>query len=142
MRKPKRTTLTYGGVLLVGLIFGLGLDQDQVITKTVEVPAEAPPEPEVEIHYQLPTECEEALHLANGIWRTAGAIDSKSSEQLDIISEVRIALGEHDFQGLLEAENDQRNLQNHTVGAVVRLSQDMSDFQTAMHGCEQGGGEQ
>ena len=102
-------------------------------TETVTIPAETPEPEVVEV---LSEDCEEALKIANRIWRTAGVIDSSSSKQLDIISNSRVAIGLKDFHGLYKAETQQRSLQASTTGAVIRLSNDSSKFRQAYRKCK------
>ena len=122
-------------VFAVGAVGGnatAGGGEIETVTVTKYVPAPAP-EPEPAVVYRFPDACQDVLDAARQIYYSAAKIDTASSKQLDIISNIRVSPVDHDM--LLQAENEQRDLQGRTANAIVNLAAAKSAYDTAIEDC-------
>lgn len=98
-------------------------------TETVTV--EPDPLPAEVIH---PESCENALMYAERIAAAASKIYALGDEQLDIISQGRIALGNP--ASMQTVEEDQRKLHGNTVGALQSMSKAQYLYDLTSEKCE------
>lgn len=131
--------LTAVGLVAVGALMGNATADPPI--KYVEGPThyvQAPiPQPNEVTVYEFPQPCLDALDEADTIWRAAGAIDTKSSSLLDIISKTRMSIFDQDLSELATLEDRTRDLQARTVGNVETLSEALFNYQQDLQDCNE-----
>jgi hypothetical protein len=99
------------------------------ITKTVHDPA-----PPAEVIYKLPPACQDALDAAFVVDTQANIIYDSGTEQLDILTDARIAFAGHG--NLTKVQEDQQDLLSSTVGALGDMEEAFASYQGFMKDCE------
>lgn len=135
---PKVKTALGGAVFALGLLFGLWVDTPETeykvihdtdtdtVTKTIEIPGLASPE------------CKEVVRLARQYAKAAGQFDTTTSDMLDIISDLRIALAAQNYNNATALENRLRKLSGKTTGAAEILGENSETFDEAAAACLEG----
>lgn len=101
-------------------------------TKTVEVPG---PTKTVTIRTELPESCKQSFQLAEAILDAAAKVDNKGSEQMNIVSDARVAIASQDTNQIIAVEDRQSKLLSATGGAILRLTELQLEFESARTQC-------
>lgn len=121
------------GVIAGNIISGTPETEYEVITETktitetetVEVPT-------------TPAECTEAIRLAKQYADAASEFDLTTSDLLQIIAELRIALADQNGNEATLLENQVRDIQAVTVGAAETLGKNYETFDENADACLEG----
>ena len=136
-----RRSLAVLGLVSAGFLWGVicaNSSSDEPVveykTKTVHEPEPYSVTETVEV---LPDPCATSLQSASKIYHGAVAIEASSTEQLDIISSVRIAIAQQDLSELNRLDQQQRNLQTHTLGGAQALAEAYPTYLTSKEECKE-----
>lgn len=122
VRRGLAVTGLVAGGFLWGVVCANNNDEPVVEYKTKTV-YEPEPYKVTETVEVLPESCATALQSASKIYHGAVAIDASSTKQLDIISLTRVAIAQGDTLELNRLDEQQRDLQNHTLGGAQALAE-------------------
>lgn len=134
----RRKAAGYAGLVLVGIILGIQVQDTEYVTLPAEVRTKTVTETEtVTVAEPFPEECLKAIETAARIVNHAQGLDSVSPELLEYLSEARMAAFTMDSHAANEIETKLRRLHFKTVEHTAKLGELNYAFQTMIESCEE-----
>lgn len=132
----KKKLIRIGGILLLGVWIGVSIADppteyvpvEEVVTETVTET--------VTVEASLPDACADMIYYTKRIVEAATIIDNASTQQLDIISDGRMFIAQHDTQALNNLEDRQRVMERETLAAIAEMAELKLPYEQAVAACK------
>lgn len=132
----KARAAALGAALVVGLCMGQEIADDPVVKYRVIHDTETVTETIAE---EVPvSECKDLVRISRRIQKAGRTFDLTSTEILDIISDLRIALAAQDPNQATDLENRLRRIDGTTLSAIESLGLSKESFDKAASACTEG----
>lgn len=123
-------------LFFVGVYIGLQSADPPVVNHTKTITVVKHDTKTVTVHDAVMSEaCKTAVRLGEKFGRQSETIDTNADKQVQLFSEIKVAIFENDTSALSALETKQRNISETYIGTVTSRGVDLPVFQRAMKAC-------